>query len=216
MTTTNRGPGGRGAGLDRDQIIEAALTLMDRDGVDALTMRGLGRELGVKAQALYWHFSDSEALCAAVVDTLAAELVIDPPTDDPPRVQLAALLTTIREHWLRHPAAIRLSRSHLPSTMGAVDRGIGLIEAMGASRERAFDLYRALSLALVGFVKSEVGLARSIHHVKAGTTSRQYIVSLPSEAGMDERDHTLDTDAVFQQILTLLLDGIETELGEPT
>ena len=74
-TATRRGPGGKGAGLTRERIVDQAVALMDRDGSEALSMRGLARDLGVEPPALYWHFAGKDDLCRAVVDSVADRVV---------------------------------------------------------------------------------------------------------------------------------------------
>jgi len=48
--------------LDRDQVVRAALLLLDEAGLDGLTLRRLAAELDVKAPALYWHFASKQDL----------------------------------------------------------------------------------------------------------------------------------------------------------
>src|ERR1700712_3738482 len=64
------GVGGTGKTLDRPTIVRAALTFIDRDGAQSLTMRALGQELGVGAMALYRYVSGREDLLEAVVAEL--------------------------------------------------------------------------------------------------------------------------------------------------
>jgi len=75
-TTTRRRPGGRGAGLTREQIVEQAIALMDADGTSGLTLRRLADRLGVEAPALYWHFPDKASLCREVVRTVGGQLEV--------------------------------------------------------------------------------------------------------------------------------------------
>ena len=58
--------------LSRDAILDRALAIADADGVDALSVRRLARELGVTPMALYWHFENKEALLHALGDRLLA------------------------------------------------------------------------------------------------------------------------------------------------
>src|SRR4051794_4959992 len=84
-----RGPGGKGAGLAARYIAATALTLLDRHGIDWLTMRKLAAELDVSVGALYWHFPNRDSLLAAVVDDVALELRWDPSTAGTQRERLA-------------------------------------------------------------------------------------------------------------------------------
>src|SRR5262249_13833051 len=52
----------RRAPLSRDAIVDAALGILDTDGVDALTIRRLGQELGTGAASLYWHIAGKDEL----------------------------------------------------------------------------------------------------------------------------------------------------------
>ena len=64
-----RGRGER-VGLSRQQILDAALGLVDRDGLKGLTMRSLGQELGVEAMTLYHYVPNKDALLDGLVDLL--------------------------------------------------------------------------------------------------------------------------------------------------
>jgi len=60
--------------LTRERIIEAAIDFVDRQGLTALTMRGLGKELGVEAMSLYRHVDGRDDLLEGIVDRLIAHL----------------------------------------------------------------------------------------------------------------------------------------------
>ena len=127
-----RGPGGRGAGLTREQIIEQAIALMDAEGTHALTLRRLARELGVEAPALYWHFADKGELCREVVRTVGEQLETTSTTRGTPRRRLEHHFHAVRDHWRAHPGVLELSRQFPPSAAGAVARhGLTLVEALG-------------------------------------------------------------------------------------
>ncbi|GAA1446253.1 TetR/AcrR family transcriptional regulator [Nocardiopsis tropica] len=68
--TTSRSRG-QHAGLDRRGILRAAVRLVDREGLTALSMRRLGAEVGVKAMALYHHFPNKDALLDGMVEEIA-------------------------------------------------------------------------------------------------------------------------------------------------
>src|SRR5215218_11222265 len=63
--------------LNRQRILQAAIELADREGIDSLSMRRLGGELGVEAMALYRHVANKEELLDGMVDLVISE--IDPP-----------------------------------------------------------------------------------------------------------------------------------------
>ena len=61
------------ANLDRQTVVGAALRLLDRVGIEGLTVRKLAAELGVQAPALYWHFKSKQQL----LDEMASTAFID-------------------------------------------------------------------------------------------------------------------------------------------
>ena len=60
--------------LDRTQIVQAALAMADTAGLESLTMRSLGRSLGVEAMSLYNHVANKEDLLDGMVDAVFAEV----------------------------------------------------------------------------------------------------------------------------------------------
>src|SRR5579864_612144 len=62
--------------LNRDRVLEAAMRLADQGGIDALTMRNLGQELGVEAMALYYHFANKDEVVDGIVDRVHAEIEV--------------------------------------------------------------------------------------------------------------------------------------------
>ena len=65
------------ANLDRQTVARAALRLLDRAGLDGLTVRKLAGELGVQAPALYWHFKNKEELLEEMATTVFLDAVRD-------------------------------------------------------------------------------------------------------------------------------------------
>ena len=70
--------------LTRDAIVEAALGLLEREGLQGVSMRKLAQELGTGAASLYWHVGDKEELLSLLLDRIVGESEL--PEPDP-------------EHW---------------------------------------------------------------------------------------------------------------------
>lgn len=64
----------RNSRYDRDNVADAALTLLDRLGLPDLSMRRLAAELDVQPSALYWHFANKQELLGAVADRIVARI----------------------------------------------------------------------------------------------------------------------------------------------
>lgn len=209
-TPARRGPGGKGAGLTRERIVEQAIALMDRDGTAALTIRGVARELGVEAPALYWHFAGKDDLSRAVVDSVADTLLVRTSSRGTPRRRLEHHFAAIRDHWRLHPGVLELSRQFPPSAAGAVSHeGLRLVAAMGVAADHALEIYRSLSWTVTGFVLMEQMLTRSVHHQRVSDT--RWVLAIEDRHG-DDGDappSEFDTDALFVTTLGLALDGVE-------
>lgn len=93
--------------LTREQVVRAALDLVDRDGASALTMRALGRELGVEAMSLYHHVRGREDLLDGMVELLVGELPVASP-DTPWSEALRDFTHAIHRTGQRHPQAFAL------------------------------------------------------------------------------------------------------------
>lgn len=100
--------------LTRDHILSTALALIDRDGLDAFTMRRLGAELGVDPMAVYRHLPNKGAVLDGVVELLWARGLgldgIDPALGW--RAAVAAAMRGIRQQLLAHPRAVVLVLTH--------------------------------------------------------------------------------------------------------
>jgi AcrR family transcriptional regulator len=68
--------------LKKEQIVLAAVKIADESGIEALSMRKLGKVLGVEAMALYHHFTSKEVLIDYMVDSIHAEIEIPQETDE--------------------------------------------------------------------------------------------------------------------------------------
>lgn len=152
----------------RPEITQAALRLVDEDGVAGLTMRRLGAEVGLTARALYTHFDGRAEVIDSIVDHLwdeaIARIFARPPTDDE---WIITGLLCIREVFLEHPQ-VALYAAAAPKLD---DRLLASIEAFTAIMEMsAFDdRFRAFHL-LMQFTMGSivVGAARRVANDELG------------------------------------------------
>jgi TetR/AcrR family tetracycline transcriptional repressor len=93
--------------LSRQAIIDAALALIDTDGVDGLSMRRLGKHLGVDPKAIYYYVPNKAALFDRVIDALYDEMALDQlDVTGSWRADLAAFATRLRDVLRRHPRTL--------------------------------------------------------------------------------------------------------------
>src|SRR4051812_23015163 len=74
MATPIIKPTGRRVPLSRERVLRTALRLADQGGLDSLSMRKLGQELGVEAMALYYHFANKDEVLDGIVDLVWSEV----------------------------------------------------------------------------------------------------------------------------------------------
>jgi AcrR family transcriptional regulator len=130
--------------LSRDAIVECALTVMDLEGPDAVTIRRIATEFGVTPMALYWHVANKDELLDAMGDALLAG-VTPPPATGSWSVQLRAVIETLIDNLSAHPAAAELVFPRILVTepgLAITEFTLALLEDAGFSREQAADLAR--------------------------------------------------------------------------
>ncbi|WP_298460729.1 TetR/AcrR family transcriptional regulator C-terminal domain-containing protein [uncultured Cellulomonas sp.] len=159
MTTTNARDAAR-APLTRARVLEAAVALADRIGIEALTIRRLATELDVKPMALYHHVAGKEAILDGVVDLVFSEFD-DPPPDQPWKDGMRHRCASAREVLRRHPWATPLlesRRSPGPATLHHHDAVLGCLRRGGLSWELTAHAYALLDAFVYGFALQEAAL----------------------------------------------------------
>jgi AcrR family transcriptional regulator len=158
MPTTNSGAGR--ARLTRERVVRAALLLADSGGLDALTMRRLGEELGVEAMSLYKHVANKEDLLDGMVDLVFAEIEL--PVDDTDwRTAMRARAVSARAALTRHPWATALMQSRTApgsATLRHHDTVIGTLRRAGFPVVLTAHAFSAIDAYVYGFALQERSL----------------------------------------------------------
>ncbi len=134
--------------LTRDEILDAALRIVDEEGLEALTMRKLGAALGVDPMMLYRHVPNKEALLDLTVDRMRSEMRFADPLPDEPSAMFEAIFTEYRRVLTAHPNMLPLAtrRTDQSATTGLeylIDRGLDL--------DTAVELYQSLTAFTIGY-----------------------------------------------------------------
>jgi AcrR family transcriptional regulator len=202
-----RRPHNQPSGLSRERILEAALEIADREGVEALSMRRLAQELDVWPMSVYRYFQDKDAL----LDAMAAdgfEQVSQPRPGEPWRAQMHALLGEAARSIEASPGlAARLPHAFL--SQGALklpEAGMAILSAAGFSAEDAASAWRALWSYTFGFATFRAESARGVRAAIAALPEHGYPAL--ATAG-DSLADALASDEEFGVGLDRLLDGLE-------
>jgi AcrR family transcriptional regulator len=212
----------RRAPLSRERVLRAGVRLADRIGLDGLSMRTLGRSLGVEAMSLYHHVQDKDDLLDGMVDLVVAEIEL-PPRDGPWRHAMRRRAVSSRAAFARHPwasTAIHVRPSSGPARLEAFEATIACLRTAGFSHRLTVFALSALDAYVDGFGAQRLAIATA---------------DVPDDAAMAEalaqwlpaaefpylsaliHEHVLregyDEEASFAFGLDLVLDGLEARLA---
>ena len=205
--------------LTRDYIIRTALALLDRDGVDGLSMRKLGNEVGVNPMAFYHHLPNKAALFDGVVEAVFDEFVAEHDVGTPAgtwREQLASLMRLFREVLRRHPNVLPVLATrpaYAPSLMAFGDRVIGLLRESGPPEHDLLVMISSLRSYTIGQLLTDVG--QPIGGPTAGMDEATALLErYPNLAKAIAGGY--DPDAHYELTLQSMLDGFEKRLHRTT
>jgi AcrR family transcriptional regulator len=211
--------------LSRARILDAAQSLIDRDGDGALTFRRLGAELGADPTAAYRHFRNKDELLLALGDRLFGE-AIDPtmaaiPPDADWRTVLRLSAHSLRNTLVRHPKlatliSVRVTQGEHEAL--AIERMLASLAQTGLPTREIVAIQRAIAdtvLAWSAFSAAFVALPPAAKARDAAawvTTYRQ----LPPEEFPHinaARPHLDEFDDAFDIALDLMFDGIAARIA---
>ena len=210
----------RRAPVTRDRILEAAVRLADAHGLEAVSMRRVGQELGVEAMSLYKHVANKEAILDGIADLVWAEVEVPDPDDGGWRAALRRSAVSAHDVLLRHPWASGLVESRAnpgPARLRYLEAVVGTLRDAGASLPLIGRAFMALDSHTYGFTLQELAFpfepdtaSESAAALAEGLPADAY-PNLAAMAGMvaaDDGGFGLD----FDFGLDILLDGIERRL----
>ncbi len=214
-------PGSRTAAqrlpLNPERIAEAALQLIDEDGLERFSMRALGARLGVEAMAIYHHLPSKGQVLDAVMDQLLLEWHW--PAAGPPLERLAAALRAYRGLALSHPHAFPLlvgRRFNSPGAFAVYERLLQLFAEIGLDAAAAARWFR-----LLGYFASGAGMADIASREQEPDATRLRLQHAPQElpwphvAAVAPHLRVDRLDAVFEFGLQTLLASLHDQVHRP-
>ncbi|HKP90884.1 MAG TPA: TetR/AcrR family transcriptional regulator C-terminal domain-containing protein [Thermoleophilaceae bacterium] len=198
--------------LSRESILDAALVLIERDGLDALSMRRLAAELDAGTMSLYVYFADKAELLDALVDWVAAVAPL-PELHGPWRDRLTAVMTHMYEALSAHPAIARLRVSQPIATPGAfrfTEAALSALRDAGFDAATAARHFRTLFLFTFGVAVFGAPASPEQRGRAAGALAMLPRDEYPTLTGqLGEMLESLDSPVQFEHGLAVLLDGVE-------
>jgi TetR/AcrR family transcriptional regulator, tetracycline repressor protein len=200
--------------LSRRRILEAAVRFVDREGLEALSMRKLGSELGVEAMSLYNHVPNKGALLDGMVEVLLGELEV-PPEDEGWERRVREAYRAFRRLAHGHPNVFPLFITRPPDTMDGVwlvEEFLKTLMEAGFDPETALYAFRALSSYTSGYAMAEIrGFAMEPAGARLGTVTLSPD-DFPNIHELDAPLRAVDHDAEFEFGLDLILAGLKERL----
>jgi AcrR family transcriptional regulator len=203
--------------LTRARVLDAAVALADRDGIDGVSMRNLGQELGIEAMSLYTHIRGKEDLLDGMVDVVVGEIPID--------IEGADWTTTLRRTiigartvMLRHRWAARVIETRNapgPATLAYMEAVTGIVRDGGFSVDLTHHAMHVLGSRVLGFNQDLYDDSGVPDPETAATFAAQLAAAYPNVAAIamaashEDGLGGCDDDYEFAFGLDLILDGLE-------
>ena len=208
------------APLTRDRVLRAAIGLVDDGGIESLSMRTLGRALGVEAMSLYKHVANKDDLLDGILDLVLAETE-DPSPDDEWVVATRRSAMSVHRALRRHTwaATLLMSPNHTrPARLRSMDALLGRLRAAGFPADATYHAYHVLDAYVFGYAVWHTGhsysdeeVAQLIAKFSNTITPDEYpYVSEHVQQHMSDGPHQ-ETSA-FEYGLELILDGLRRVL----
>jgi AcrR family transcriptional regulator len=209
--------------LNQDRIVDAAVRVADRGGANQVSMRNVGKELGVEAMSLYHHLAGKDALIDALADWIFTQIRL-PESSQPWRSAMAGRAASARDTLSQHPWALGLiesRRSPGPALLRHHNAVLGCLRHNGFPIALAAHAFSALDAYVYGFVVTELNLP-----INSGETAEEFVDEIREMLPADTYPHLVEmiTDQVvgkdyayageFEFGLDLILDSLERHLEE--
>jgi AcrR family transcriptional regulator len=226
-----RAKGRRRDPLTREAIVQAALKVLDAEGLDGFSMRRVADKLETGAASLYWHVGSKDGLLDLVMEEVIGEqldAIPDEPDPEHWQEQLKEVARTARRVILSHRDIVRVSIGRIPMGPNAVrfsERVLAILRAGGVSDELAVQSYLLLMSVLNGFTLDESGWVDNPVETtppmeEAGGMVSDYLGSLPDDQFSNLKEVAqhfaiTDQDAQFELLLDLFVDGLAARAKSP-
>ena len=200
--------------LTKDRILGAAVDLVDRSGLEALTMRRLGSELGFEAMSLYKHVANKDEILDGMVELVVSRIEI-PEEGSEWRNAMRRRAVSAREVLGRHSWAIGLLESRGfqgPAAMRYLDAILGNLTGSGFSIENAAHAFWLLDCYVYGQIVQETSIGSSDNDETTDAAPTLDLASeFPNLAAMYEHAATFGYTFgdEFEFGLELILDGLD-------
>jgi AcrR family transcriptional regulator len=210
--------------LTRQRVIRTALRIMDEEGLESVTMRRIGRDLGVEAMSLYNHVRDKEDILDGVCEEVLAEFQLPEARTWAEAARLGA--HEYRRLLLAHPNVITLMSERKgpftnPDSLRAYEFALDLFRSLGLSEADSVQAFHAFGGYILGYVMMElgpmVGGPDDDAHLLAHQEMSRVLESADLPRLREALPHFLECDVEeqFEFGLDLLIEGLRSRAAIP-
>jgi AcrR family transcriptional regulator len=203
--------------LTRQRVLEGAVELADRHGLESVSMRRLGQELGVEAMSLYTHVRSKDDLLDGMLEIVMSQVpAVDSSGGWKPTLRSAIL--GARGVLLRHPwtpDVIETRAAPGPALLRQLETVLGILRGGGFSLDLTHHAIHMLGSRLLGFTHELFDDSPTLDADAAQAMADQLRPMFPHVAEMalgathDGGLGGCDTDFEFELTLDVVLDGLE-------
>ncbi len=205
--------------LSKERVLLAAVDLADRGGIDTVSMRKLGQELGVDAMALYRHVRNKDDILDGIVDVVVREIDLPDPGEDW-KTTMRRRIIAARQVMLRHPWAPRVIEERTtpgPAILAYMESVLANLLDGGFSMDLAHHALHVMGSRILGFNQdlfddsndSAPGPEAAAILARAMADHYPRITELALAVSHDGGLGGCDDDVEFEFGLDLILDGLE-------
>jgi TetR/AcrR family transcriptional regulator, tetracycline repressor protein len=174
-----------GGHLSRERVVAAALAVVDRDGLDGLTMRALGRELNVDPMAAYHHVPNKAAIIQGVVEAILSEIPV--PGEDEAMAWPDGLRLIGREYRrvvLAHPNALPVVSTQpvlTPAGLRLIEAAAAILVRGGLTPVQALEAINGGAAIVIGSALVEAGVTPGTEPIEQAEIESAYGSLSPEE-----------------------------------
>ena len=205
--------------LTRERVLRTAIALADEGGIEALSMRKLGHELGVEAMSLYNHVAGKNDLLDSITDLVLSEIEL--PADGDWKTALRRSAVSAHEVLRRHPWACNLALSSkrvVPVSVRRADWMLRRLREGGFSAEVTYHAYHALDAHILGFTLWQLGHG-IVDQEHVAELAAEFFRLFPPDEYPYMHEHARQhmegfgqgEKGAFELVLDLILDGLERD-----
>ncbi len=201
--------------LSKERVLHAALELADAEGIEALSMRRLAKELGVEAMSLYNHVANKGEILAGIIDLVAGEF--DLPSDESDwKTAMRRNAISSRDVLLRHrwATSIWMTQGGGPARLRNGDWMLRTLREAGFSPELIYHAFHILESYVLGYTLQQLNFPYKGEEL-AGLAA-DFLKQIPVEDYPDLVEHIHqhiephdEETSGFELGLDLILDGLD-------